>query len=357
MTIAPAVKAANGLTARWCAEAGHDNFVLSGAGLWPLLALLASAAEGPARDELAAAAGTTSQRDALDVLAVLDGAGAASAALGLWVRDGLPLNQEWIRGLPAGTVARLSGQSALDAWASKHTKGLIERFPLQVQPEDVLILATALAAKTLWRNKFNPSGSLLYRTSSDLDVAGIVDGVTRVIVEGRDDVDVHLVVGDGGPAAVLGAGLAALAGEAVVVPASELAVGQTAPGLVVTEERAASSDDQLRLSVQPFDIHTSHDLLQHAQLFGLQSATGSAAQFPGLSPDELVLSSGKQAVLATFSAEGFEAAAVTAFGFARASAPLFRHRARVVSIDCRGPFGFIAVHRPSGLAIVAGWVA
>ena len=356
MNIAPAIDAANGLTGRWCAEAGDDNFVLSGAGLWPLLALLASAAAGSTRDELAAAAGTVSQHDALEVLEALQRADAASAALGLWVRDGLPLNDAWVRGLPAGIIERLSGQAALDAWASQHTMGLIERFPLTVTPDDVLVLATALAAKTLWRHKFSPSGSMLYRTSSDLGIAGIVDGVTRVIVEGRDDVDVHLVVGDGGPGPVIAAGLAALSGSAVQ-PASELPVGSTAPGLVVAEERASSSDDQLRLVLPPFDIHSSHDLLQHADLFGLRSATTSSAQFPGLSPDDLVLSSGTQAVLATFSAEGFEAAAVTAFGFARASAPLFRHRARVVRITFDRPFGFIAVHRPSGLAIVAGWVA
>ena len=49
-TITPAVYAANDLTAQWCARFGDGDFVVSGAGLWPLLALLASAA-----DETAAA--------------------------------------------------------------------------------------------------------------------------------------------------------------------------------------------------------------------------------------------------------------------------------------------------------------
>ncbi|MEU1544144.1 hypothetical protein [Nocardia sp. NPDC005745] len=51
------VGAANALTARWCAAAGERDFVVSGAGVWPLLALLASAADGPARDELSTAIG------------------------------------------------------------------------------------------------------------------------------------------------------------------------------------------------------------------------------------------------------------------------------------------------------------
>ena len=56
-TISPAVQAANTLTARWCTRLGADDFVLSGAGLWPLLALLASAADEQAGAELAAALG------------------------------------------------------------------------------------------------------------------------------------------------------------------------------------------------------------------------------------------------------------------------------------------------------------
>ena len=66
-TISPAVQAANTLTARWCARLGSDDFVVSGAGLWPLLALLAAAADEPAGAELAAALGRptdTAQQDA-----------------------------------------------------------------------------------------------------------------------------------------------------------------------------------------------------------------------------------------------------------------------------------------------------
>jgi hypothetical protein len=53
----PAVQAANTLTARWCSRLGDGDYALSGAGLWPLLALLASAADDPAAAELAAAIG------------------------------------------------------------------------------------------------------------------------------------------------------------------------------------------------------------------------------------------------------------------------------------------------------------
>ena len=43
----------------------------------------------------------------------------------------------------------------LDAWARDHTYGLIERFPLTVTPETVVMLATALATKVSWRLPFD----------------------------------------------------------------------------------------------------------------------------------------------------------------------------------------------------------
>jgi hypothetical protein len=54
-------RAANRLTARWARSLIVDgSVVFSGAGVWPIIATLASAAEGPAREELSAAAGVDS---------------------------------------------------------------------------------------------------------------------------------------------------------------------------------------------------------------------------------------------------------------------------------------------------------
>jgi serine protease inhibitor len=80
----------------------------------------------------------------------------------------------------------------------------------------------------------------------------------------------------------------------------------------------------------------------------------SQGHFPGLSPQPLAVDQAKQAVLARFSATGFEAAAVTAMAMAAGSAPTPRAKALLVSLE--HPFGFIAVHRPTGVPVVAGWV-
>ena len=49
---ADVVRAVNDLTARWARSLPAGNTVVSGLGLWPLLAILATAADEPGRAEL-----------------------------------------------------------------------------------------------------------------------------------------------------------------------------------------------------------------------------------------------------------------------------------------------------------------
>ncbi|UGT66599.1 serpin family protein [Nocardia gipuzkoensis] len=369
------VDAANALTARWCATAGERDFVVSGAGVWPLLALLASAADGPAREELTTAIGVPAAngRDgALRLLRDLERAEAVSAALGVWVHRDLPLHETWSRTLPEGVLARLTGQSELDGWAARHTDGLIERFPLTVDPDTLLVLATALVAKTRWQVPFEVGtltsndgpwrghrGPGLSRTSTEVGSAAILEApqpVTRVVIEGVADLDVHLLLGAGTPAAVLGTGLTALSGATPI--RSDLPVGTEGPGLSVRTEQVLSSTGQLRVRLPPFEVRSTHDLLTASDLFGLAAATDcTRGHFPAISPAPLCVGQGAQEVLARFSHEGFEAAAVTAFALRAAAAALRPHSAPVISVTFDRPFGFLAVHRPTSLAVVAGWIA
>jgi serine protease inhibitor len=148
-----------------------------------------------------------------------------------------------------------------------------------------------------------------------------------------------------------------LSGDVEVRAGSGLPDGSRAPGLSV---RTVTGDtDSLRLRVPPFQIRSSHDLVAHADLFGLAAAQdASHGHFPGISPAPLAISQGAQDVYAAFSAEGFEAAAVTALAVKLAGA-FFpqRRRVRLIEAAFQPPFGFLAVHRPSGLVVVAGRVA
>ncbi len=76
-----------------------------------------------------------------------------ASAAGLWTR-GVP----WPGPLPAAVeTGDLPDRAWLDAWADRHTLGLIKRFPVTVGPDVVLLLATALATKVSWEAPFDLS--------------------------------------------------------------------------------------------------------------------------------------------------------------------------------------------------------
>ena len=372
VTLSPVVRAANVLTARWCSRLGGGDFALSGAGLWPLLALLASAGDETARAELATALGRpadSAQQDALELIDLLRTGESTTAALGLWAHQDVPLGQDWASGIPEGVLGTLTDQEALDRWAAEQTNGLIETFPLDITPDIVLVLASALTARVKWWEPFDAhprngnwettelNEQWLSRTSHALSVAAVLDeAVTRVIVEGNGDLDVHLLIGDQHPGEVLSAGLRELCGEARVCPVSESGSGGT--GLEVRRTNSWYPEDILRLELPGFEITAHHDLLEQPDLFGLHSVTDPVtSHLPRLSPVPLFVSDGAQDVVARFSAEGFEAAAVTSFGIACTGAPLEEtYQVTLAKIILDRPFGFLAVHQTSRLAVVAGWV-
>lgn len=373
-SLAPDVAAANNLTGKWCAAAGSGDFVLSGCGIWPLLALLAAAAGEPARGELTAATGlpAASAHDAaITLLRRIEAAESVRAALGVWVRDDIALRDEWIHTLPPGTIAALRGQDGLDEWARRHTDGLIDRFPARIGAATALALATAVVARTAWRQSFHadvlePSsgpwrghrGPALARYSTGLGDAAVLTAgtpVSRVMVRGASDLDVHLLLGEEGATApvVLAAGLGALDGS---VETHRPGPGTIAPGLEVRTVTAVS--DTLRIQVPPFAVRSTHDLLRDPELFGLTAATTATDNpFPGLSPVALRVTAAAQDVCARFTADGFAAAAVSGVLMEPTGMPPAPADALMIAVNFDRPFGFLGVHRPTGLAIVAGWVA
>ncbi|MEV4508974.1 serpin family protein [Dactylosporangium sp. NPDC049525] len=346
--------AANTLTAAWAATVTGPT-VLSGAGVYPLLHLLATAAAGPARDELQAVA------PAPLALPVGD---AVRAAVGLWPRAGVPLNPAW-QDLVAGV---LSGDRApLDAWAAEQTGGLIPAMPVQVTGDTLLVLASALTVTTTWEQPFTDgllsggagpwSGAWLaglHRFQATTDpvavvtpAAGALAGrpLTTVTVRGGDGIDVVLLLGEPGAAAgdVLAAGIETprTAPGALWGPGISVGRGGGPPGLF--------------LQLPRFTVDGGHDLLAHAALFGLRTATDAGrGHFPGIGPQPLAVSQGAQAATASFTALGFRAAAVTALGTRAGGRMPEDHEQVHVVLD--RPFGFLTVHRPTGLVLFAGWV-
>ncbi|MGW7071128.1 serpin family protein [Streptomyces sp. NPDC054855] len=386
-TSAVTVRAVNRLTARWADTApAHSGTVFSAAGVWPLLAFLAAGAHGEARSELTEAVGLPADhaagaaRHMLESVAAMRG---VDAAIGMWTKRTLELREQWRTGLPLGALGVLTGDpaadaAALDAWASKRTRGQIDRMPLHPDKDAEFVLASALALRTEWFQPFTEGASspesgpwqgralaALYRTTSLLDRVGVAEtpagSVTELKVIGDTGVDVHLLLGEESmsPGQVLGAGVDILARTRAVLPGPRLPYGDVGPGLSVRKVRCTHPmPPTLNVTTVPFTMSARHDLLAHGPLFGLATATTATpdGHFSGISPLPLAVKKGAQAATATFGALGFRAATVTAFEACAAGIPQERYLAIEIDAVFDRPFGFLAVHRTSRLVLAAGWV-
>ncbi|MCP3753403.1 serpin family protein [Streptomyces sp. TBY4] len=392
------VEAVNRLTARWAARwsaqaadtasatGAAEGTVFTAAGVWPLLALLADGADGPARTELAEALGIPAggaAEAARELLAALDGVRGLRAATGVWARRDLPLESAWSAGLPAGTRSVLTGdgdadRKALDAWACEHTDGLVEKMPVEVGPHVDLVLASALALQLTWEQPFAEQSvrpahgpwngrslrglAVTHAFPERIRVARGPSGPVTLLsvpgAPGAHGADVHLLLGEPGaaPADVLTAGISEVTGALASSAAGELPDGAAGPGLSLSTVDSTSPRPVVRIRTVAFDVSAEHDLLQDAGLFGLASAAARPGHFPGISSVPLAVGSARQSAVARFHAEGFEAAAVTAVGMLRGAARPRSYRVRQAEFEVDRPFGFLAVDRESGLVLFAGWV-
>ncbi|MEU9507885.1 hypothetical protein AB0D32_16600 [Micromonospora sp. NPDC048170] len=358
--------ATNTLTARWASTLDDSQTVLSGAGVYPLLALLARYAAGPARDELLAVAPDAARFD-------LDRSPTTRLALAAWARRDLPLTDRWLREVPAAMRGDLTGdpvhdQAALDEWAATHTDGLVPELPVRVTPATALVLASALSLRTGWAEPFRGSWCQpvagpwqgrrlagLSRVSHDLDALRAADTaagpLSLLTVRGAEDVDVVLALGapQRQAAEVLPAAIGAIGAPAALPVAA-------GPGVVEQVVDAYDDRPELLVCTVGFTASADHDLLERPALFGLATATGDGDHLPGIAR-LLAVSQARQSATATFGATGFRAAVVTAVSTRAGSAPpRLTARRRRVRLDVDRPFGFLAVHRPTGLVLLAGWV-
>ncbi|HKE63922.1 MAG TPA: serpin family protein [Micromonosporaceae bacterium] len=366
------VAAINAMTARWIAAFGGHPTVCAGVGAWPLLAILADVADGKAREELAAAVGidpatgTVAGRALIDVLDEADG---MSAALGLWSRHDVPLRSEWLAALPDGVHRDFTGdtradQGALDSWADEHTDGLIKKMPVQIDESIALLLASALTVRTKWRQPFEKPRSraggwpLLSRTTDGVSAVRATTTATCVRIEGDNGIDVELVIGPAGMAAsdVLSEGLAIVTGAREATDGEHFPDGLPVPGVVVDRVAHTSSTPQLVVDAPKFTVRASHDLLAFPEVFGLNAAR-RGHPFPGISDRALEVSDAKQDAMAEFTETGFRAAAITAVAMRLTMVRrMDEYDVRRVTVTFDRPYGFLAVHRDTGLILVAGWV-
>lgn len=386
-----------------------EQSVVSALGAWLVLALAGLADDDAPRSEAdpdaaAVEAGVgLSLPDAGRRAADLLGAPhpAVAAAVGMWWRDDAVTDRlsEYVRRLPAAATREpLAGQEQLDAWARDHTLGLVDRFPAQVSPELLLVLGSALATKVRWLQPFDVV------PASQLAVAGERGGfaarvaralrsvrghdVRLVLTQAAGLVGAHVAASGDGLAVVSVLGAADVAHEVVLAAAYEVALGlngarigdhvslfdlpsgRSELGEVVEDTvaaRGAVNRIEEGVAVLPtWQASTSLDLLSGPTADGFRGAAQLLARLLPAGPTAL---DARQVAVATYSREGFEAAAVTGMGVRAAFTVVPREvLRRTLTLRFDRPYAAVAVavdppERPGtgaawfGLPVFGAWIA
>ncbi|NED91997.1 serine protease [Streptomyces sp. SID11233] len=341
---------------RWIRELaapGGGSFVCSPAGLWLALAVVAAGARGETADELRTVLGVA-ERQAADAVTAGVRELAATDALGVatrvWTR--VPVYREYREALADIEFGPMDA-TGVDAWVREATGGLIERLPLDISDEMLLVLVNVLALKARWDEPFDPGDT---RELPFTDAAGVSRAVPTMCA-GRDPWDgwtvrstqvvelrcrterpggaparVRLVLGEPG------------AGAADVLPAA------WAPQSL----RTPLDTDVLNIAVPRFTLRTNVQVTEQLAALGIRVATGGTADFGWLSPEPLKISHVVQEAVVKVAEEGVQAAAVTVIAAPGGAAPVPQ---RVLRIAFDRPFGIVVLDGSGEVPLFTGWQA
>ncbi|MEJ3746791.1 hypothetical protein WEI85_26335 [Actinomycetes bacterium KLBMP 9797] len=363
--------------ARFHGVAGDRHQVASPLGAWLLLALCASAsASASASADLEDALGMSAE-DARESAEALLAAphDAVLAAAALWARRGVALD-----GLPdVVETGDLPTQERLDAWARERTLGLIERFPLTLTPDTLLVLATALATKVSWERPFElaPAADLGGAFADRLTTAlrtpeeyGHRAAIAHTAAAG--DVAVHTARAREGLAVTSVAATPGVPAADVLAAAHEVAAGggthrslfelplRDTPLWTLRERRAPTTrpdgrEERCAAVLPAWEARGDHNL-DRPEL-GFPAARRLLEERLGRSLDY----EARQAAVARYSRVGFEAAAVSAMmtttsfqvprdGVVREAVLRFGHPYAVVAVATgAGPW--------HGVPVFSAWIA
>jgi hypothetical protein len=361
---------------------GDGHHVASPLGAWLLLALCAPAATGAPAETLTELLGGGADEvasSAADLLA--DPHPLVSAAAAVWSRPGAA-DDGWLAGLPSAvTTGDIPDQGELDRWASEHTYGLIEKFPLQVSTLTYLLLATALATKVSWDDPFDlvPGSALGPSSPWSGRLARVLRSPTEpghwafvATTDRAGDVGVHIGMAVGGLRVVSVVAASGVARADVLAAAhriaianargepvpqrqlSDLAAGDSELWSVRDERSAGEAGDRCLAVLPAWSATDSYDLSDPR--LGFSAAAGALGQ----AGDAWLA---RQAATATYSKTGFEAAAVTADELALGMMPR-RGMLRTVELRFGHPYAVVAVTASdqgagpwAGIPVFSAWVA
>lgn len=338
--------------------------VASPLGLWLLLALVGPATTGEPRRCLEAVLGTTVDDAAGRAGTLLrDPHPAVSALAAVWDRKLGPAFDEWAQTLP-DVVERgpVPDQAQADAWARSRTNGLIERFPLQLDELTRLVLASALATDISWEEPLGTTNELGGSFGEQIRTAlTFRDGIHLVV-----DTDAAGLVAVAAPSSSSALDIFTVIAEPGVAPHDVDAAAHQVAAMLRGDDRAARRvpieelTDGHAWTVTERRERRVGDPGVHAEwrsYLPAWSATGDHEidNAPGVAPvfetitgfaraeDLPVELSARQSAVASYTREGFKAAAVTAIGMVAGSVPRL-HEVLVRRIDVRfnRPFAVLA---------------
>lgn len=361
-----------GYAERFHAAVRPGHHVASPLGAWLLLALVAPAARGEARTRLVEILGAEAEPAAELAARLLgDPHPLVAAAAAAWHRPSTrsAAVSRWLDGLPAVVdTGDVPTQAEADAWARRHTFGLIEQFPLALDPSISVLIASALATRVSWEVPFDlaPAGEL----GTDSPWASRLTHVLRaprdprhlqfIATTGRaGEVAVHVAGARGGllvasvvaaadvpPGDVLAAGhqiavAVATGGQLERRSLFDLPLGD-GPAWTIAEQPEATNapdgrDERYSTLLPAWSARSVHDLTRAPDL-GFPTAAGVLAELIGPGPF-----AARQAAVARYSRVGFEAAAVTGLAVAMAYRVPHQGWRREATLRFAHPYAVVAV--------------
>jgi hypothetical protein len=385
-------RAVTGYARRLHAVIGSDHHVASPLGAWLVLALAARTSTGSVRQDLDEILGMDAEVAANlagDLLAAPHPLVHAAASAWRGPAGRTPKIAAWLGSLPAAVqTGDVDDQATLDRWASEHTHGLIEEFPLQLKRLTMLVVASALATKVTWRSAFEvaPADQLgadrTWRVPQVLWAPepekgnGHEAAIVRTTTAG--DVIVHVADAEAQRASLRVVSVAA----APEVPAGTvLDVAHEIAGTIGRGERLpdARSLFDLPLGDAPlWSIHESPVRVGRQERYSAYLPAWTARSEHDLLPPELGLAQAglalghrfgegrpvveaKQVALARYGRRGFQAAAVTALMMTRSASVGKVGRRRTAELRFAHPYAAVAVATGGGpwggLPVFSAWVA
>ncbi|CAN5328185.1 hypothetical protein BH18ACT9_BH18ACT9_18370 [soil metagenome] len=367
--------------------------VASALGLWLLLAVVASTSRGEDRRQLQQVLGLSVDDAAVLAQQLLaDPHPAVSSAVALWADAGrlLPDFGAWAERLPSSVeTGPVPTQAEADAWARRRTGGMIERFPVTLDPASLLVLASALATDVTWPEPMKTASAKLMgglfanRVTSclvapersdqqlfDTDAAG---RVAACEMSSESGLRVLSVIAEESlpPAQVHVAALQVAASRAgskdgtdpaVPVDLFDVDLGE-GHAWTLTESTASRRTSQERLAefvtyLPAWSASTTHDLTSAP---GVSPASKTLGEFAH-ALDRPVAFEARQSAVAEFTRVGFKAAAVTVIAMRATGVPSDPRRVRLRRAEVKfgRPYAVVATAAGhgawDGLPVFSAWV-